>query len=137
LFNQSVPGPTLTAAPGPVAFTWTVPLSSIEINNYLVNVTSTDPNAQQQYVIDHNYTLPYLFQLDQIVPAHGLDVVQSADLRIASTFTEAATLATGVYLYGVVTPIPYSYDPSGEAGSGTGLQTGMVMGLWGVLWVSP
>jgi heme/copper-type cytochrome/quinol oxidase subunit 1/heme/copper-type cytochrome/quinol oxidase subunit 2 len=137
LFNRSVPGPTLTAAPGVVAFTWSVPLASIGINNYLVNVTSADPNAQQQYVIDHDYTLPYAFQLDQIVPLTGLHPILSNDLRINATVTESADLPTGAYLYGVLDPVAYTYDPSGQAGEGTGLDTGLVMGLWGVLWVAP
>jgi len=137
VFNQSVPGPTLSAVPGTVSFSWTVPLSTIGIDNYLVNVTSLDPNAQQQYVVAHNYTLPYPFQVDRIDPAVGLQPILSADLRIGSTVTETATLATGVYLYGVVSPIPYSYNPDGESGGGTGINNGWVMGLWGVLWVSP
>jgi hypothetical protein len=137
LFNQSVPGPTLTAGPGAISFSWTVPLSSIGIDNYLVNCTSLNSNAQQQYVIDHNYTLPYHFQVDRIDPSVGLQTIVSNDLRIGSAVTESLTVATGVYLYGVVSPIPYSYNPSGESGAGTGLDTGMVMGLWGVLWVNP
>jgi heme/copper-type cytochrome/quinol oxidase subunit 1 len=137
LFNQSVPGPTLTAAPGAVSFSWTVPLSSIGVDNYLVNVTSLAPNAQQQYVIAHNYTLPYPFRIDAIDPSTGVHTVVSNELRIGSTMTESATLTAGVYLYGVDSPVAYSYDPSGESGGSTGLQTGMVMGLWGVLWVSP
>jgi hypothetical protein len=35
-----------------------------------------------------------------------------------------------------VQPVAYSYDPAGDSGSGTGEQTGLVMGLWGVLWVA-
>jgi heme/copper-type cytochrome/quinol oxidase subunit 1 len=140
VFNFSVPGPTLAAtvpgAGGPVAFTWEVPLSSIGITNYLVNVTSTAANAQQQYVIDHNYTLPYPFELERIDPATGLVGVSSGPLRIDATETVSATLAPGVYLYGLTNPVAYSYDPNGESGSGSGVQTGLVMGLWGVLWVS-
>ena len=139
LFNNSVPGPTLTnaAASGtlPIDFDWQVPLSSIGINNYLVNVTSTNPNAQQQYVIDHNYTLPYQFGIYRITPATGLSVVSSEPLVVGRTVTEAATLPSGVYLYGLVAPVAYSYNPSGESGVGTGIQTGLVMGLWGVIWL--
>ncbi|HTZ62027.1 MAG TPA: cbb3-type cytochrome c oxidase subunit I [Thermoplasmata archaeon] len=140
LFNNSVPGPTLTATVpttgGPVAFNWTVPLSSIGVDNYLVNVTSNDPNQQQQYVIDHNYTLPYEFGIYRIDPASGLVPVVEQSLRIASTIPENATVTPGIYLYGLVTPVDYSYNPAGDSGTGTGIQTGFVMGLWGVLWVS-
>ena len=140
VFNYSVPGPTLTAAvpPGgaPVSFAWEVPLASIGIDNYLVNVTSTDPNAQQQYVVAHNYTLPFPFGVWAVNATRGLVGVTSTPLRIDTAETETATLGPGVYLYGITAPVDYSYDPSGESGSGTGVQTGFVMGLWGVLWVS-
>ncbi|MGA9838837.1 MAG: cbb3-type cytochrome c oxidase subunit I [Thermoplasmata archaeon] len=137
LFNQSVPGPTLTGASGLVSFSWTIPLSTIGINNYLVNVTSTNPDAQQEYVIDHNYTLPYPFQIVEVNASTGPRTIESSELPVGRVVTESATLAAGVYLYGVLTPVSYSYNPNGEAGSGTGTQTGMVMGLWGVLWVGP
>ncbi|MGI0054849.1 MAG: cbb3-type cytochrome c oxidase subunit I [Thermoplasmata archaeon] len=136
VFNSSVPGPTLTASAGPVSFRWTVPLSSIGIDNYLVNVTSNDPNQQQQYVIDQNYTLPYLFGIWQIDPTVGLVPVEAAPLVINSDVTASATLPGGAYLYGITAPIDYSYDPDGQSGITTGSQTGYVMGLWGVLWVS-
>ena len=140
LFNFSVPGPTLMASVpalgGTISFDWTVPLSSIGIDNYLVNVTSSSPDAQQQYVIDHNDTLPYSFGIYGIHPATGLVLETASPLRINQEIAETAVLAPGVYLYGVVQPVSYSYNPGGESGSGTGIDTGQVMGLWGVLWVS-
>jgi heme bearing subunit I of the terminal oxidase len=140
LFNYSVPGPTLAstvaAAGGMVSFQWDVPLSSIGIDNYLVNVTSTTPNGQQQYVIDHGYTLPESFGIYAIHPTTGLVTVTTSPLRINQEITESALLLPGVYLYGVVQPVSYSYNPAGESGSGAGTNTGEVMGLWGVLWVS-
>ena len=140
LFNNSVPGPTLTAtAPtsgAPVNFSWEVPLSSIGANNYLVNVTSTNPNQQQQYVVDHNDTLPYRFGLDLIDPVRGPVNLTGAPLAIDRSVTESEILTPGVYLYGITTPVAYTYDPSGESGPQSGTQTGLVMGLWGVLWVS-
>lgn len=140
VFNFSVPGPTLTASVpssgGPVSFTWEVPLSSIGLTNYLVNVTSTAADAQQQYVIDHNYTLPYPFVLQRIDPTTGLVAVASAPLQINARITTTASLVPGVYLYGLTAPVAYVYNPNGESGIGSGIQTGEVMGLWGVLWVS-
>jgi heme bearing subunit I of the terminal oxidase len=142
LFNGSVPGPTLSATVaatgGPVTFDWTVPLSSIGIGNYLVNVTSNNPNGQQQFVTDHNDTLPYPFAISTISTSKGLVAVPGTvgPLRIGPTVTESANLAPGVYIYGLATPVDYSYDPNGESGPSTGVQTGAVMGLWGVLWVA-
>jgi heme/copper-type cytochrome/quinol oxidase subunit 1 len=140
-FNDSVPGPTLTgsvaARGGPIAFQWEVPLSSIGINNYLVNVTSLDPSAQQQYVVAHHDTLPNVFGLWAVNASRGLVPVSSGPLRVDQANTESATLLPGVYFYGVTAPANYSYDPDGESGTGTGFQTGLVMGLWGVLWVDP
>jgi heme/copper-type cytochrome/quinol oxidase subunit 1 len=135
LFNFSVPAPTLEASPGAVSFDWTVPLSSIGTNNYLVNVTSTDPDAQREYVQDHNDTLPGPFTIGRIDPTAGLVPVSRTDLVVGTTVVENSTLSPGVYLYGLITPVAYSFDPAGESGVGTGLQTGSIMGLWGVLWV--
>lgn len=56
---------------------------------------------------------------------------------VGPTTTEVTTLDAGVHLYGLVTPIPCVYDPSGESSWMTGSQTGDVMGLWGTLWVAP
>jgi heme bearing subunit I of the terminal oxidase len=136
LFNFSVPGPTLEAAPGAVSFDWTIPLSSIGLNNYLVNVTSGDPGAQRQYVVDHDDSLPGPFSICRIDPTVGLEPILRANLSVGPTVTENSTLSSGVYLYGLITPVAYSFDPAGESGVGTGLQTGSVMGLWGVLWVN-
>jgi heme bearing subunit I of the terminal oxidase len=136
LFNSSVPGPTLTAAAGLVSFEWSIPLSSIGINNYLVNVTSNNPNQQQQYVADRGYVLPFLFGLWAIDPPVGLTPVTNSTLEVNSVHTEAADLSAGAYLYGIIQPVHYSYDPGGDSGITTGSDSGEVMGLWGVLWVS-
>jgi heme/copper-type cytochrome/quinol oxidase subunit 1 len=140
LFNFSVPGPTLTASASitgtVVSFGWTVPLSSIGFDNYLVNVTSTNPNQQQAYVIAQNYTLTSHFGIYRITPSTGLVPVTASPLKINQPMITSAVLTPGPYLYGIVQPVAYSYDPNGESGGGTGIQTGMVMGLWGVLWVS-
>lgn len=136
LFNQSIPGPTLYASAGVVSFTWEVPLSSIGPNNYLVNVTSNAPNSQQQYVIDHNYTLPYSVGIYQINATRGLvRMTPPQSLQINRVIHESLPLAGGVYLYGLILPVSYSYDPDGQSNGSTGSQLGEVMGLWGVLWV--
>jgi heme bearing subunit I of the terminal oxidase len=146
LFNHSVPGPTLSATAGLVSFSWSVPMSSIGLDNYLVNVTSTDSNAQQEWLGARNNTLPYDFGIysltvtgpanrttASLVPVAGT----VAPIQVGPTTTERVTLAAGVYLYGLVSPIPYVYNPAGESTWMTGSETGQVMGLWGVLWVAP
>lgn len=137
LFDDSVPGPTMSAAPGAAQFTWTVPNSSIGIQSYLVNVTTSDPGGQAAWLASHNETVPATFGIYRIVPSTGLVPLSLGPLRIGQIVSEAPILSAGVYLYGVVSPIAYSYDPNGESGPTTGMQTGSVMGLWGVLWVSP
>jgi cytochrome c oxidase subunit I len=140
LFEGSVPGPTLEAPAGLVSFQCYVPMASIGIDNYLVNVTSTDPNGQVNYLHAHNDTLPYQFGLYSITTTGaGLVPVPGATqpLRIGSNLPETATLTAGVYVYGLVTPIPYVYNPSGESSWMTGSDAGNIMGIWGVLWVDP
>ncbi len=137
LFDNSVPGPTLTAAPGPVTFHYLVPTSSIGIDNYLVNVTTTNPNGQLNYVASHNYTLPYRLGIYAINTTGGdLLPVTTQPLRVGSLLNETATLAAGVYVYGLVTPVDYVYNPAGESTWMTGSDQGQIMGLWGILWVS-
>ncbi|MCI4326072.1 MAG: cbb3-type cytochrome c oxidase subunit I [Thermoplasmata archaeon] len=138
LFDNSAPGPTLTASAGPVTFGWDVPMSSIGIDNYLVNVTSTAPNGQQQFVAAHGDTLPYEFGIYSVnLTGAGLVPVTTQPLHIGSERNETATLSAGLYEYGLTTPVSYVYDPDGESNWMTGSQAGMVQGLWGVLWVGP
>ena len=138
LFDNSVPGPTLTAVPGPVSFQYYIPTSSIGIDNYLVNVTSTDPSGQLDYVIAHHYILPYDLGIYAInTTGRGLVSVTTQPLKVGSVLYENATLAAGVYVYGLVSPVSYVYDPAGESSWMTGSQQGQIMGLWGILWVSP
>ena len=148
LFDNSVPGPTLLASAGPVSFQWSVPLSSIGIDNYLVNVTI---ESQQSWLAAHNDTLQYDFGIYQLrmlalpCPAPGtqcstktqLVPVSHSPLQVGPTETVDENLAAGVYLYGLVSPIPYVYNPSPGPSWMTGSQEGDVMGLWGVLWVAP
>ena len=132
------PGSTLTASAGPVTFGWDVPMSSIGIDNYLVNVTSTAPNGQQQFVAAHGDTLPYEFGIYSVnLTGAGLVPVTTQPLHIGSERNETATLSAGLYEYGLTTPVSYVYDPDGESNWMTGSQAGMVQGLWGVLWVGP
>ena len=137
LFDNSVPGPTLTATPGTVSFQYYIPTSSIGVDNYLVNVTSTDPNGQLNYLAARNYTLPYQLGIYAINTTGGnLVPVTTQPLRVGSVLNESASLPAGVYVYGLVTPIPYVYNPAGESSWMTGSQQGDIMGLWGILWVS-
>ncbi|HKN07515.1 MAG TPA: cbb3-type cytochrome c oxidase subunit I [Thermoplasmata archaeon] len=138
LFDNSVPGPTLTASPGAVSFQYYIPTSSIGIDSYLVNVTSNDPNGQLNYLAAHNYTLPYKVGIYAINTTGGnLVPVTTMPLRVGSPMNETATLPAGVYVYGLVSPIPYVYNPAGESNWMTGSDQGDVMGMWGILWVSP
>jgi cytochrome c oxidase subunit I len=138
LFDNSVPGPTLTATPGPVSFQCYIPMSSIGIDSYLVNVTSANPNGQLNYLAAHNDTLPYQVGIYAInTTGSNLVPVTTQPLRVGSVMDESATLPAGVYVYGLASPIPYVYDPAGESTWMTGSEEGLVMGMWGILWVSP
>ena len=138
LFDDSVPGPTLSATPGLVSFQYYIPTASIGVNNYLVNVTSTNPNGQLNYLAAHNDTLPYRLGIYEInTTGSNLIPVTTMPLRVGSVLNETATLSAGVYVYGLVSPVSYVYNPSGESNWMTGSDTGQIMGLWGILWVGP
>jgi heme/copper-type cytochrome/quinol oxidase subunit 1 len=138
LFDNSAPGPTLSATAGTVSFGINVPTSSIGIDDYLVNVTSTDPNGQMDWVAAHNDTLPYQVGIYSIgTTGRGLVPVTTQPLRVGSMLNETADLPAGVYVYGLVSPVAYQYDPAGESSWMTGSQQGEIMGMWGILWVSP
>jgi len=90
LFDNSVPGPTLTAAPGPVAFRYTIPTSSIGVDNYLVNVTTDSPTSQQDYLAAHNYTLPYSLGIYAInTTGAGLVPLTTQPLKVGPVTTIA------------------------------------------------
>ncbi|MGA8709931.1 MAG: cbb3-type cytochrome c oxidase subunit I [Thermoplasmata archaeon] len=138
LFDNSVPGPTLTATPGSVSFQYYIPTSSIGVDSYLVNVTTNDPNGQLNYLAAHNDTLPYRLGIYAInTTGANLVPVTTMPLRVGPVMNESATLPAGVYVYGLVSPIPYVYNPAGESTWMTGSDTGEIMGMWGILWVSP
>ena len=137
LFDHWVPAPTLYAPAGAIGFSWSVPMSSLGIDNYLVNVTTDDPNGQTEWVAAHNDTIPATFGVYRIDPSAGLVPLTTGPLRVGATVPMSLDLSSGVYLYGVTTPVAYSYDPNGQSSSSTGSQSGWVMGLWGVLWVGP
>ncbi len=138
LFDDSVPGPTLSATAGIVSFQYYIPTASIGVNNYLVNVTSTNPNGQLNYLQAHNYTLPYRLGIYAInTTGSNLIPVTTMPLRVGAVLNETATLTAGVYVYGLVSPVSYVYNPSGESNWMTGSDTGQIMGLWGILWVAP
>ena len=113
LFDNSVPGPTLTAAPGTRVVPGTdIPTSSIGVDNYLVNVTSTDPNGQLDYVIAHNYTLPYQLGIYAInTTGGGLVSVTSQPLKVGSVLYENATLPRACTSTDSCRPSPTSTTP--------------------------
>jgi hypothetical protein len=82
--------------------------------------------------------LPYHVGIYQ-VNLTGRDLIPetSSRLQVGPAMTLSADLAAGVYVYGLVTPIPYVYDPDGQSTWMTGSQTGNVQALWGILWVDP
>ncbi len=138
LFDHSVPGPTLSATAGAVSFQCYVPLSSIGINNWLVNVTTNNPNGQLNWLAAHNNTLPYSWGIYSInTTGRGLVPVTTRPLVVGTPETMTATLPAGVYEYGLVSAIPYVYNPDGESTWMTGSQTGEIQALWGILWVAP
>jgi len=90
------------------------------------------------YLAAHNYTLPYRLGIYAInTTGSNLVPVTTMPLRVGSVMDESATLAAGVYVYGLVSPIPYVYNPAGQSTWMTGSDAGQVMGMWGILWVSP
>jgi cytochrome c oxidase subunit 1 len=135
IWEDSIPGPTLVAPAGTMHFDYTVPLGSIDTANYLVNTTTTDGGLLQQKVTNESGRLPDTIGLYQIGPS-GLTPRAEGTLTVGGPQELSAPLAPGTYVYGVVTPTAYTYDPNGESSPITGAQSGYLMGLWGALFVT-
>lgn len=129
IFNSSVPGPTLiTYAHKNVTVKMYLPTPSSE-RNYLLNY-SVDGKP---YVVTSVYIGIYAIWWNGTITLVK-QVPISYDTVICFTFNATAP----AYLYGIITPVYYNYNPDGlstRLGALLGIQKGYVMGAWGVILV--
>ncbi|AWR97079.1 oxidase [Acidianus sulfidivorans JP7] len=129
IFNASVPGPTLiTTAHSTVTVKMYLPMPDDD-RNYLYNysvsgtpypVTNVEVGI---YAVWWNGTITLV-----------KEVPVQYNTYMSFTFNATAP----AYLYGIITPVYYNYNPdalSSSIGSLIGIQKGYVMGAWGVILV--
>ncbi|MEM0063643.1 oxidase [Metallosphaera sp.] len=126
VFNSSVPGPTLVAK---------------ENSEVTINMIFTTPSSDHNYL--YNYSTTGVAQPVENVKVGIYAVWWNGTITTVSerpisygtpmTFTFNATAPA--YLYGIITPVYYNYDPLGMSNNFIGQDKGFVMGAWGTILV--
>lgn len=127
--NASIPGPTLiTMANQTVTIKIYIPTPNSN-HNYLYNYSAS---GKPYPVTNVEVGIYAVWWNGTITPV----IVKPIQYDTYMTFTFTATAPA--YLYGIITPVFYNYNPanlSGSIGSLIGVQKGYVMGAWGVILV--
>lgn len=132
IFNNSLPGPTLIVNSG---------------NNITVKMYIPTPNNDGNYL--YNYTKSGIAYPDN--GSSGVQIgiyavwwngtikpVEVRPIQYGTYMTFTFNAIAPAYLYGIIMPVYYNYNPSGLSatdGSLLGIQKGYVMGAWGVILV--
>lgn len=138
MWNSTDPAPTIIAKESSTqTLLFYVEESSIaSLTNYLFNVTNTNfEQTVHNYLVTHNYTLPYQLQIIHITPQGKEELVTSASLRVGTPIQLTFVVQPGVYLYGLVKPLHYVFNPINLSNSFMGENSGMITTLWGMVLV--
>ncbi len=125
VFNDSIPGPTLVVENGAnVTISMYIPAIASELD-YLYNYTSTGTG----YFVDNVTVGIYAVWWNGTITPVAMEPIS-----YNTTMTFHFTANAPAYLYGIVTPVYYNYNPldlSSKIGPLIGVQKGYVMGYWG------
>jgi heme/copper-type cytochrome/quinol oxidase subunit 1 len=138
-WNDSDPAPTLLVKNGTTdSISFTVsPDSVMSLDNYLLNITSSDYRQQiQNYLEQNDFRLPYLLEIIHIDPSGGYQRVAQAQLVVGQTITLSFQAQPGAYVYGIIQPIYHYVNPDGLSGYEMGSDAGYVDSLWGMVLVT-
>ncbi|MEM3671410.1 MAG: cbb3-type cytochrome c oxidase subunit I [Thermoprotei archaeon] len=137
MWNNSDPGPTLLAAEGGnYTLQFDVTLRSlVAFSNYLFNVTSANMTAVvQHYLSESGGRLPFTLELLHVYP-NGVVRVETQITPKVGVNSLTFQAGPGIYVYGLVQPVSYSFNPYGTAGYLTGADSGRLTSLWGTVLV--
>lgn len=126
IFNGSVPGPTLVTKQGDqvvLKMLFNTPASD---HNYLYNYSESGT----PYPVQDIYVGVYaVWWNGTITPVEQQQVTYGKPMVFSFNATAPA------YLYGIVTPVYYVYNPNGMSNNLIGQDKGYVMGAWGTILV--
>ena len=137
MWNDSDPAPTLLATLNTTnTLVFNISLQSLEsYSNYLFNITSANTAASiQSYLASHNQTLPFKIQLVHVAPDGAHQTVETLTPRLGEN-TVTFNAQPGVYVYGVLTPMAYTFNPYSMSNPLTGEDSGAITSLWGSILV--
>jgi len=129
IFNDTLPGPTLiTCAHKTVTVKMYMPTPDDDRNylyNYSVNGTA--------YPVTSVYVGIYAIWWNGTIT-----LVKQVPISYGTTMCFTFNATAPAYLYGIITPVYYNYNPCGlstKIGDLIGVQKGYIMGAWGVILV--
>lgn len=137
-WNNSVPAPTLVARVGSnLTLDFEIGLEALaSYSNYVFNVSRADLKVEVlEYLSEHSNTLPFKIEVLHVSPNGEMSVVGSLTPTLGHNRL-SFTVEPGVYVYGVLEPIPYSFNPYGLSNGFNGYNQGYVTALWGTVMVS-
>lgn len=137
-WNNTDPGPTLIAPYGSnLTLNFEISLSALSsYSNYIFNLTQANTTATVvQYLSQHAGKLPFKIEILHISPQGAVSVVAEITPRLGDN-TVTFRVEPGVYVYGVVNPIHYTFDPYGLSNTFNGESQGEITALWGTIMVS-
>ncbi|MEM3654889.1 MAG: cbb3-type cytochrome c oxidase subunit I [Thermoprotei archaeon] len=136
-WNDSVPAPTLVAQNGSlVNLTFEVNLNALtSYSNYVFNITQENTTKSvQTYLSEHGGRLPFSIELLHIAPNGEVSLVGSMTPTLGVN-TLSFRVKPGVYVYGVLQPISYEFNPYGLSNNFNGYLEGYITALWGTILV--
>jgi terminal oxidase heme-binding subunit I len=138
MWNDSDPSVTLLAHLGSsVTLNFYVSIEALtEYSNYVFNVTRADTlKAVNEYLFAHDGHLPFNITIERITPEGSVQIVSSINPVVNAQNSVSFAIQPGVYVYGVLKPISYEFDPYGISSVFLGEDSGAITSLWGVILV--
>jgi hypothetical protein len=138
MWNDSDPSVTLLAHLGSsVTLNFYVSIEALtEYSNYVFNVTRADTlKAVNEYLFAHDGHLPFNITIERITPEGSVQIVSSINPVVNAQNSVSFAIQPGVYVYGVLKPISYEFDPYGMSSVFLGEDSGAITSLWGVILV--
>jgi terminal oxidase heme-binding subunit I len=139
MWNDSDPAPTLLVANGSsVTLDFTVTQQALAAYaDYVFNLTQANtPQSVKQYLKQSGGRLPFRIELLHVSPQGDIQLVQSFIPSIQKVNSLTFEAEPGVYVYGVVNPIHYSFDPYNLSNEFLGQDSGQITSLWGTILVT-
>ncbi|MEM0075588.1 MAG: cbb3-type cytochrome c oxidase subunit I [Conexivisphaerales archaeon] len=139
MWNGTDPAPTIVARNGStISLTFRIDTSSLKSYwNYLFNVTNNNlGESVESYLISHNNQLPFKIGLIHIYPNGSTQIVTEITPIANSNNAISFTVQPGIYVYGVLGTVGYSFNPYGMSGPFLGEDSGSINSLWGAVIVT-